>query len=349
MKYEYLILTNGPGFYKVALFNELSKLYKIKVVFQSATSDIRSTGHCIYDFNFDYEIVSNRSYEKRNKFLCFVKTAKIILNTKYKTILHSGWESIELIPFSLLLPKSKNGIVIESSIIETKKNGLAWLFKKCIINNMAYAFPSGKLQSEILTLAKFTGQIHITHGVGLPKIPRSDKQTSFVKDITASNLRYLFVGRLSPEKNITYMINMFKKSGRHLTIVGDGPLRKFVESQCGENITYLGHVDNSMLYKVYNAHDCFILPSISEPWGLVVEEALMHGLPVVISNNVGCKVDLVDNFNSGVSFDIGNDESFFIALDKIESNFNQYIGNVNSIDFELYRKLKINAYAIDRE
>lgn len=349
MIYDYLILTNGPGFYKVALFNKLNKLYKIKVIFQSATSDIRSPGHCVYDFDFDYEIVSNSSYERRNKLSCFIKTANLIIKTKYKCILHSGWESIELIPFALFLPKNKNGIVIESSIIETKKTGFSWFVKKKIIKNMAYGFPSGKLQSDILSLAEFTGEIHATYGVGLPKMPLCNKSHFLVREPADKNLNYLFVGRLAPEKNIHHLIDVFKKTKRKLTIVGDGPLRESVESRCDENIKYLVYIENSKLYKIYNAHDCFILPSISEPWGLVVEEALMHGLPVVISNNVGCKVDLVDSYNSGVSFDVGDDESFFVALDEMESNYELYRKNTNSIDFNHLTKLKINAYSIIRD
>jgi len=345
--YDYLILTNGPGFYKVALFNELSKLYKIKVIFQSATSDIRSAGHCVNNFDFDFEIISNRSFEKRNKVSSFLKTINIIRKTKYHTILHSGWESVELIPLAFILPRKKNGIVIESSIIETKKSGLIWLIKKAIIKNMTYAFPSGKLQNDILRMAGFSGKVHITHGVGLPKLPESSRDAS--KKCDDNNFTYLFVGRLSPEKNIIKLIEIFKKTNRKLTIVGDGPLRQYVESQSDELINYLGYIENSNLSAVYNTHHCFILPSTSEPWGLVVEEALMHKIPVVISNNIGCKFDLVDRFNSGTSFEIGNDDSFIQALLHMERDYNLYLENVAAIDFSSYRQMKIDAYAIERD
>ena len=46
-----------------------------------------------------------------------------------------------------------------------------------------------------------------------------------------------------------------------------------------------------------------MLPSISEPWGLVVNEALASGLPVLVSRNSGCAEDLVAHSNSGLMFD----------------------------------------------
>ena len=52
-------------------------------------------------------------------------------------------------------------------------------------------------------------------------------------------------------------------------------------------------VDNVKLPNYYKNNDVFILPSKSEPWGLVIEEALNNGLPVIVSDKVGCKDDLV--------------------------------------------------------
>jgi glycosyltransferase involved in cell wall biosynthesis len=53
----------------------------------------------------------------------------------------------------------------------------------------------------------------------------------------------------------------------------------------------------------YAAADCFVLPSLSEPWGLVVNEAMASGLPVLISRRCGCARDLVREGENGFLFD----------------------------------------------
>ena len=62
------------------------------------------------------------------------------------------------------------------------------------------------------------------------------------------------------------------------------------------------------LFKYYFVGDAFILPSVEEPWGLVVNEAMSAGLPVIVSNVCGCSLDLVDEGFNGYTvnpYDIG--------------------------------------------
>jgi glycosyltransferase involved in cell wall biosynthesis len=54
--------------------------------------------------------------------------------------------------------------------------------------------------------------------------------------------------------------------------------------------------------------ECFVLPSSREPWGLVVNEAMASGLPVIVSDRCGCAEDLVANGTNGYLFDPANDE-----------------------------------------
>ncbi|NDJ57181.1 hypothetical protein GWD52_09285 [Enterobacteriaceae bacterium 4M9] len=166
-KYEFLFITNLPSFYKVNLFNELSKKIHIKVLFISDKSIIRNEDFYGKELLFDYEIITTIPYESRNYLLVAFRLFKAIFTTKYKKIVYSGWESKELIFFPFITAKSKNSIVIESSILETKATGIYWILKKSIINRMSYAFPSGSLQNKILDKAGFKGKVLITHGVGI--------------------------------------------------------------------------------------------------------------------------------------------------------------------------------------
>jgi len=56
----------------------------------------------------------------------------------------------------------------------------------------------------------------------------------------------------------------------------------------------------------YAASDCLVLPSEYEPWGLVVNEAMAAGLPVIVSDKVGCAADLVRSGENGVVYRCGD-------------------------------------------
>jgi glycosyltransferase involved in cell wall biosynthesis len=58
---------------------------------------------------------------------------------------------------------------------------------------------------------------------------------------------------------------------------------------------------------VYRLGNVFVLPSISETWGLAVNEAMACGLPVIVSDKVGCSVDLVEQDKNGYIFKSNNE------------------------------------------
>jgi glycosyltransferase involved in cell wall biosynthesis len=117
---------------------------------------------------------------------------------------------------------------------------------------------------------------------------------------------FLFVGRLSPEKNLGRLIRAFgiaqrEKHGEalELWIAGYGPMRSELEVLAIDPsldgcVKFLGPIPQERLPGVYSRADVFILPSISETWGLVVNEAMCCELPAVVSSKCGCAVDLVN-------------------------------------------------------
>lgn len=97
------------------------------------------------------------------------------------------------------------------------------------------------------------------------------------------------IGRLSPEKGMIDLVDAFARVRRpeaRLTIGGDGPERRRIEKRIatlglGDRVTLLGHVDP---IEHYRRARVIAVPSRTEAFGLVVAEALAHGLPVVATN-----------------------------------------------------------------
>ena len=123
---------------------------------------------------------------------------------------------------------------------------------------------------------------------------------------------FLFVGRLAEEKNVETLLASwidYRKQGGGwpLVLAGDGPRRASLEAEAaasgfGAQVSFPGLKNLRELIPLYAAAGCFVLPSTREPWGLVVNEAMAAGLPVLVSRHCGCREDLVLEGENGFSF-----------------------------------------------
>jgi glycosyltransferase involved in cell wall biosynthesis len=145
--------------------------------------------------------------------------------------------------------------------------------------------------------------------------------TSIFKPLDLNKERHslLFVGRLWPEKGIDILLKAFELVKRKipnasLSIVGDGPLQKLVLenlNKFGSSLTYIPHLSPNELNKIYNMHELFVLPSLKEPFGIVVLESLACETPVVTSNNCGAsfflrKYNCIETVPPGNATDLSN-------------------------------------------
>lgn len=112
----------------------------------------------------------------------------------------------------------------------------------------------------------------------------------------SAGTRLLFSGQLIERKGIRVLLEAFADlTGGELWIAGDGPLRGLVMEAASRDrrIHVLGHLDWAALHERYARADALVLPSHYEVWGLVVNEAVEHGMPVVTTNQVAAADDLV--------------------------------------------------------
>jgi glycosyltransferase involved in cell wall biosynthesis len=103
-----------------------------------------------------------------------------------------------------------------------------------------------------------------------------------------------------------------------LVFVGTGEMEAALKERVAvdsiPNVVFTGFVNQDALPDVYAASDVFVLPSVDEPWGLAVNEAMCAGLPVVVSAEVGCVEDLVKDGVTGTTFSGGNISELSAAL-----------------------------------
>ena len=164
----------------------------------------------------------------------------------------------------------------------------------------------------------------------------------------------LTVSRLSPEKNIHGLLRAFEtyvlEGGTwHLCIAGTGPSEKeLVQSlpeSIAEQVHWLGWVGYKDLPGLYQASRCFILPSQFEPWGLVVNEAMAAGKPILVSTKCGCQPELCQEGINGYSFKPEDHTRLTSLLHRMENLSQQQISAMGASSQVIIQKYSIVSWS----
>ncbi len=162
---------------------------------------------------------------------------------------------------------------------------------------------------------------------------------------------FLFAGKLEPKKRILDLVRAMAVIGgnvrpAHLLVAGTGVLleeARALAAREGVRASFAGFLNQTELPRAYAAADCLVLPSdYGETWGLVVNEAMACGLPVVVSDRVGCGPDLVEQGVTGRVFPFGDIAALADALGSFIQNesFLREMGE--------RARAKVGAYSVGR-
>ncbi|WP_375495477.1 glycosyltransferase family 4 protein [uncultured Nostoc sp.] len=124
----------------------------------------------------------------------------------------------------------------------------------------------------------------------------------------------LFCAKLQPWKRPQDVLKAFAKANvpnSYLVFAGEGLLREELEAKAEtsgikDRVRFIGFVNQSELPSIYRSADLFILPSEYEPFGVVVNEAMLCGCPVIVSDKVGAGYDLVRHGKNGFVYPCGD-------------------------------------------
>lgn len=138
----------------------------------------------------------------------------------------------------------------------------------------------------------------------------------------------LYCGKFQEKKRPMDLLAAFALLNRNhtasLVFVGDGPLRlemeRFVAERRMAHVYFLGFRNQTELPACYGMADVLVLPSGFEPWGLVLNEAMCFGLPVIVSDRVGAAADLVRDGVNGFIYPAGNIHALADRLQRVLAN-----------------------------
>lgn len=135
--------------------------------------------------------------------------------------------------------------------------------------------------------------------------------------------RLLYVGRVSKDKNLAFLLKCYRRLlEKHpnvsLSIVGDGPYLPELKQQCGDlhRVEFHGRVDYQQLPSIYNSHDLFLFPSITDTFGMAVLEAQACGLPALVSD-IGGPKEIVANIQTGYVLPVTDPAIWVSTLERL--------------------------------
>lgn len=249
---------------------------------------------------------------------------------EYDTIIFNGYTDLPFIMLFVLNLWYRKSIGIDSDTQYREPTSLMKRWVKCIYLNIIfnnkhiYGLAGGNYthkdlfrkfgmkEDRVMLMPMVVDNIHFDN----------KEYEQKVTDI----MRFLYVGRLIECKNIDLMIRAFlahhqKHSNSELHIVGKGELSEVLKNKYAsyESVFFDGPKYGDDLLTVYRQNHVLVLPSTYEPWGLVVNEAMSAGMPVLVSNEVGAHYDLVDGNDTGFVFDAHDEQLLVNVMEQISS------------------------------
>jgi len=281
---------------------------------------------------YKYKFIKNYAFHPSSSFwgqLSFGIIRELILG-KYDAVVIYGWNSFPNWCTLLIAPFVGTKIILfgESPYFqEVIKNKLLLIIKRVVLGIVfRIVWAIGYIGEENRKFYEFYGvpkdklffePFAVDNEFFLDKRNSlSSHREEFRKEygFRSDDVVWLFVGKFIYKKRPQDLIRAYKKAFINnpkikLMLVGDGELKQELEKEAAgfPGIFFVGFKNQTELPKFYTLADAFVLPSGSgETWGLVVNEAMCFGLPVVVSDLVGCGEDLVYIGENGFIFPLGD-------------------------------------------
>ena len=217
----------------------------------------------------------------------------------------------------------------ESTALDHRRNALIETFKTCLMSNFDGALVAGSRHAAYLAELGMPAERIGIVGNCVDNEFFSSRARALRTEASVAPY-FLFVGRLIPEKNIEGLIRAYERYRQRvgekawpLQIVGSGPLESRLKAQVDRRalrgVTFAGLRQVHELTQYYAHAGCFVLPSTSEPWGLVVNEAMACGLTVLVSDRCGCAPELVREGVNGFTFDPQSTDDLASLMERVSS------------------------------
>ena len=301
-----------------------------------------------------FTLFNHKPITEIDKFKIKKRLFEVLDDINPEVVILSGWDAVpSLLALSWAINNNKPTVIVSESQKHDFKRKLPKEFlKRLLLKLIDTAFVGGINQRLYLMELGFEDH-RIFEGCDIVdnEFFILESKPEDIKNLNLPNQFFLTSCRFVEKKNLRTLIDAFSEiSHAHpdwsLVLAGDGPLKEDLKSltikrDVSDKVYFPGYLDYIEMKHAYAAASCFVLPSTTEQWGLVINEALASGLPVICSENVGSAPNLLSNQHVGYMFDP------FSSKD-LENKMMTIIKEIKTIDFSINAKSVISEWGRDK-
>ncbi|MFZ0745426.1 MAG: glycosyltransferase, partial [Terracidiphilus sp.] len=294
------VLHNHPIHYKHLLFTAMAQLgAEVDVVFAARSSNMRTAALQPAGQNYTSHFLSDGSFESLPQIQTALRAFGAFSRCRPDVVIIGGYSYLPA--WSVLAWAKLHGkpvvLWFESNFFDHPRQLIKESIKRLFVRGCDVGHVYGKSNRRYLEYLGMKPSAVLEKRATVDWNLFSKRRAAFHPDFR----RFVYVGRFSPEKNLPRLLEAFRivreKTNAELVLVGYGPdesLLRQITHDLGlnESVVFAGAKTPEEVSMTLAECDCLVLPSLTEPWGLVANEALCTGLPVIVSDQCGCALDL---------------------------------------------------------
>lgn len=312
-----LFMANIPSPYRVDFFNELGKLCNLTVTFEGKNATDRDT-HWIADAAKNFRSIFMKGIRTRaDQFFC-PEIIKIV-NETWDYIIVGNYSSVTSMLAIEYMKSRKIQFIIEADggLINENERKSKFIVKRHFISSARYWLSSGKATDDYFVYYGaerercFTYPFTSLRSTDLDKAKKlsSQNKRDYREKLSMSEKHIMLsVGRFSYKAGYGKGYDLLMRAAEILPdtvglyIVGDAPTEEFINWKRTKNLKhvhFIGFKDKRSLLNYYAAADLFVLMTRYDVWGLVINEAMAFGLPVITTTRCVAGLELIENGKNG--------------------------------------------------
>ncbi|MEG0576547.1 MAG: glycosyltransferase family 4 protein [Bacilli bacterium] len=343
-------ITSSLNPFKLQYFENLGRRYKIRILF-TKESDKDCNDNYLNVKSLYCEINKLKNEKNYDNPICF----DLIKKLGDDIIIFDGYGPLtNLIGiFYLKIKRKKFFVFVDGWKRNVREHKLRKLIKYLVFKGDFTFLCSGETTKENLISYKVNeSRIFIYPMTSISESDIINKPLNFfekqkIKEKLGINATkvVITVGRFIKSKRIEDLIIAKKNISQDILLVIIGgkctpEYESIIKNNGIENIMFVDFIDSDKLFDYYKCSDVFVMPSESDVWGLVVNEAMANGLPIIVSKNVIAGLELIVDNENGFLFDVGDIKSISKYIQKILCDENL----ANKISLNNLKKIRDYTY-----
>jgi glycosyltransferase involved in cell wall biosynthesis len=322
------LVTEIPAPFRIPLFNELAARAELDVVFLSRNDPKRPYPVYEQEFAFGWSVLPGRDLLRSPRWVVLNRdVGKTLARSRPDALVVGGWNQPAFWASARWAKKHGVPLVLwVESTARDARTGFAGFerAKRRLLHSAARVIVPGVASRDyVVSLGYRSEHVIVAPNAVDPAIfdtrveELRARRDALRAELGVEGCTFLYVGRLDPEKGVDLLLHAMAHvpEARLAIVSGGGSDEEALRAGAPPNVRFVGRVERPVEW--YVAADAFVLPSRSDQWGMVLNEAAAAGLPIVASDAAGGTHDLVVDGVNGFQVAAGDAHALAEAIERV--------------------------------